>query len=351
MNSLFTLRVVLKSLKYQPAAHFRGRGADQLQLRRLPQYYTYTTARSYPTQPSQQPTTNLLAMNEDLAEEIEVLNSIYGGECIASTGSGSVYVLRPPESTISPPLSLTLSFPENYPHAPPVVVDGAGGGKSGVEGKNELARDVLSAVWREGEVCLFDLVEGMRELLEAAPPPAAVEEVEVDDGEEGYREWSPPPTMNEAGQHTSEHEWIVADPIVEKKSVFVGRAIEVHSVEDAKRYIADLIAGDKKIAKATHNMTAYRIQRENGVTFQDNDDDGETAAGGRMGHLLQVMDVSNVLVVVSRWYGGVKLGPDRFRLINTAAREALVKGGFVKTAETSTGNSGKAKAKDKKAKK
>lgn len=252
MNSLFTLRVVLKSLKYQPAAHFRGRGADQLQLRRLPQYYTYTTARSYPTQPSQQP---LLAMNEDLAEEIEVLNSIYGGECIASTGSGSVYVLRPPESTISPPLSLTLSFPENYPHAPPVVVDGAGGGKSGVEGKNELARDVLSAVWREGEVCLFDLVEGMRELLEAAPPPAAVEEVEVDDGEEGYREWSPPPTMNEAGQHTSEHEWIVADPIVEKKSVFVGRAIEVHSVEDAKRYIADLIAGDKKIAKATHNMT------------------------------------------------------------------------------------------------
>jgi hypothetical protein len=41
----------------------------------------------------------------------------------------------------------------------------------------------------------------------------------------------------------------------------------------------------------------------------------------------------------------------RFRLINTAAREALVKGGFVKTAETGTGNSGKAKVKDKKAKK
>lgn len=253
MNSLFILQVVLKSLKYQPAAYLWGRGVDHLQrLQRLPRYYTHTTARSYPTRPTQQPTTNLLAMNEDLAEEIEVLNSIYGGECIASTGSGSVYVLRPPESTISPPLSLTLSFPENYPHAPPLVVDGAGGGKSGVEGKNELARDVLSAVWREGEVCLFDLVEGMRELLEA--PAAAAAEVD-DDGEEGYREWSPPPTMNEAGQHTSEHEWIVADPIVEKKSVFVGRAIEVHSVEDAKRYIADLIAGDKKIAKATHNMT------------------------------------------------------------------------------------------------
>ena len=41
-------------------------------------------------------------------------------------------------------------------------------------------------------------------------------------------------------------------------------------------------------------------------------------------HLLQVMDVWNCLVVVSRWFGGVKLGPDRFRLINQAAREALV---------------------------
>lgn len=46
--------------------------------------------------------------------------------------------------------------------------------------------------------------------------------------------------------------------------------------------------------------------------MQDNDDDGEAAAGGRIAHLMQVMEVANVLVVVSRWYGGVKLGPDRW---------------------------------------
>lgn len=45
--------------------------------------------------------------------------------------------------------------------------------------------------------------------------------------------------------------------------------------------------------------------------MQDNDDDGEAAAGGRIAHLMQLMEVVNVLVVVSRWYGGVKLGPDR----------------------------------------
>lgn len=36
------------------------------------------------------------------------------------------------------------------------------------------------------------------------------------------------------------------------------------------------------------------------------------------------MDVKNVVVVVSRWYGGIQLGPDRFRHINNAARQVLI---------------------------
>lgn len=39
-----------------------------------------------------------------------------------------------------------------------------------------------------------------------------------------------------------------------------------------------------------------------------------------------IQNVWNVLVVVSRWYGGVKLGPDRFSIINNVAREAVVEG-------------------------
>ena len=41
------------------------------------------------------------------------------------------------------------------------------------------------------------------------------------------------------------------------------------------------------------------------------DDDGETHAGSRMLHLLEILDAANVIVVVSRWYGGIQLGPDR----------------------------------------
>lgn len=55
----------------------------------------------------------------------------------------------------------------------------------------------------------------------------------------------------------------------------------------------------------------------------DYDDDGETQAGARLKHLLEILELENVLVVVSRWYGGILLGPDRFKHINQAARDAL----------------------------
>ncbi|KAI0034089.1 impact family protein, partial [Vararia minispora EC-137] len=62
---------------------------------------------------------------------------------------------------------------------------------------------------------------------------------------------------------------------------------------------------------------------------QGEDDDGEAAAGNRLAHLLGLLGVNNVLVVVSRYFGGVKLGPSRFKYINQAARDALEIGGFV----------------------
>jgi hypothetical protein len=65
----------------------------------------------------------------------------------------------------------------------------------------------------------------------------------------------------------------------------------------------------------------------------DNDDDGETAAGGRLAHLLQILEVDNVLVIVTRYFGGIHLGPDRFKHINQAARNALELGGFLDAPE------------------
>ncbi|XP_020367186.2 protein IMPACT-B-like [Rhincodon typus] len=90
---------------------------------------------------------------------------------------------------------------------------------------------------------------------------------------------------------------------------------------------------NKKIANATHNIYAYRIYCEDKQTFlQDCEDDGETAAGGRLLHLLQILDARNVLVIVSRWYGGILLGPDRFKHINNCARNILVDEGYAELA-------------------
>jgi putative IMPACT (imprinted ancient) family translation regulator len=79
---------------------------------------------------------------------------------------------------------------------------------------------------------------------------------------------------------------------------------------------------DNKIAKATHNMFAYRFL-ENGIVNERNDDDGEQGASQLILFLMQQHQVLNFMVVVSRWYGGINLGPNRFKIIQNIAKEAM----------------------------
>lgn len=44
---------------------------------------------------------------------------------------------------------------------------------------------------------------------------------------------------------------------------------------------------------------------------------------------MQMMNAWNIIVVVSRWFGGTHIGPDRFRHINSAARDAVKKSGLI----------------------
>lgn len=60
------------------------------------------------------------------------------------------------------------------------------------------------------------------------------------------------------------------------------------------------------------------------VWKHDNDDDGEDAAGSRLSHLLEMCHENGVLVVVSRWYGGILLGPKRFAHITGSTQKLLV---------------------------
>ncbi|KAL7424396.1 hypothetical protein Q5752_000078 [Cryptotrichosporon argae] len=137
-------------------------------------------------------------------------------------------------------------------------------------------------------------------------------------------------------------------PIVDRKSSFVGHAATVTDETDVPLVIHRLLS-DKKIAKAAHPaIFAYRIVRDVGgaagrVVYTDYDDDGETQAGARLAHLLDILELENVLVVVSRWYGGTLLGADRFKHINQAARDALELAGLLDDDKNRKGAKGRKK--------
>ncbi|TFK55388.1 UPF0029-domain-containing protein [Heliocybe sulcata] len=132
-----------------------------------------------------------------------------------------------------------------------------------------------------------------------------------------------------------------AEPITDRKSSFVGRSFRISDPSQVPD-ILNYLMSDRRIARAAHPIiNAWRCQAGN-VLHQDNDDDGETAAGGRLAHLLQILEVNNVLVVVTRYFGGIHLGPDRFKHINQVARNALELGGFLDTPDSQK-NTGRGK--------
>lgn len=94
--------------------------------------------------------------------------------------------------------------------------------------------------------------------------------------------------------------------IVEKKSRFIANLFPVESVKEAEKLIGD---SKKKYHDARHNCIAYRII-ENNQIIEKSSDDGEPSgtAGAPMLTILQKNHLVNVLIVVTRYFGGVLLG-------------------------------------------
>lgn len=75
----------------------------------------------------------------------------------------------------------------------------------------------------------------------------------------------------------------------------------------------------KKYAKATHNTWAIILS--DGGRLKN--DDGESGAGLIMLDILQREELYDHLIVVTRWYGGVHLGADRFGHVRTCVQRYL----------------------------
>ncbi len=270
--------------------------------------------------------------NLALADEIEAINSIYGLETVALSSSrqDAIHaVLQLPNQ----PFSFIVTFAVDYPARPPHA-NGTQSTSTSSKGEGTAAlriiQDIIARVWTPGQVCLFDVIEEAGSLLDHGETESTID---LEENRSADSETTREEAANDVdiASEIPAPTWILSESVTEKKSIFVARCAAVASKDEASSYLTHLLSTNKKVASATHNITAWRIQNtESGLTVQDCDDDGETAAGGRLLHLMQLMDVWNVVVVVTRWYGGVKLGPDRFRIINAVARDALVKGSFVK---------------------
>jgi hypothetical protein len=320
---------------------------------------------------------------------LRVLTLAIGGDGDDEEGDDAASLLE---------LELRVLLPEDYPSRSPPVVEVVVVGKDDDDSEPlppaaaELAKEVDDACqqqqqgandaadgpvpfWSPGEVALFPLAERAREVRRAwlerqrqearrrrqrqqeeeeeeerrrLAAAAAAATKDTDDDAALARKRTPPSEDGCDPAHVDRMAQLIVSggPVVERKSTFQAHVAAVESVADVKAVVAALLRVPK-IRNCTHNIMAYRIRRESGGSsttattwLADCDDDGEDAAGGRLLQLLHSSGCEGVVVVVSRWFGGVLLGPSRFALINNTARALLVREGYISNAGGGGGKKG-----------
>nr|WP_303646722.1 YigZ family protein [Haloarchaeobius salinus] len=88
-------------------------------------------------------------------------------------------------------------------------------------------------------------------------------------------------------------------------SEFIGHVSPVESVAAAEEFIDDIRT---EYADATHNVPAYRVRTDPFREWSSDDGEPSGSAGKPALNVLQGQDVENVVVVVTRYYGGTNLG-------------------------------------------
>ena len=110
------------------------------------------------------------------------------------------------------------------------------------------------------------------------------------------------------------------------RSRFIGRCVPVESEEAALCLLGDI---RKKHWDATHNCFAYRIGENAAARFSDDGEPGGTA-GKPIMDVLTGRGLTNVLCVVTRYFGGILLGAGGLvRAYSKSAADAVTKAGVV----------------------
>ncbi len=107
----------------------------------------------------------------------------------------------------------------------------------------------------------------------------------------------------------------------EKGSKFIAEAFPVHSEAEVKEHVADI---KKKYFDAKHHCYAFMIGPDKACYRSSDDGEPSGTAGKPILNQILSKDVTNVCVVVTRYFGGQLLGvPGLINAYKSAAREAL----------------------------
>ena len=109
--------------------------------------------------------------------------------------------------------------------------------------------------------------------------------------------------------------------IVEKKSRFIGSSYIVESVEDAEKKIAEV---SKKYWDARHNCYAYVIGKNSENTRCSDNGEPSGTAGKPILEVITGAGLTNTLVIVTRYFGGVLLGTGGLVRAYTQAAQAAI---------------------------
>ncbi|UWQ92761.1 YigZ family protein [Rhodobacteraceae bacterium M382] len=105
--------------------------------------------------------------------------------------------------------------------------------------------------------------------------------------------------------------------LTDRGSRYAVTGARVTSRAEIDAVLAEL-KSDRAYAKATHNTWAAVLP--NGALKAD---DGESGASMVILRMLEREDMKDHIIIVTRWYGGKKLGGDRFRRVQDCVRAYL----------------------------
>ncbi|NLY86441.1 MAG: YigZ family protein [Tissierellia bacterium] len=117
------------------------------------------------------------------------------------------------------------------------------------------------------------------------------------------------------------------DEIIINKSRFIGYSMPINSEEEALEFIERI---KTKHRDATHNVYAYVVGMDSNTQRFSDDGEPSGTAGIPVLEVIKKEDLRNVVVVVTRYFGGIKLGAGGLiRAYTKGAKIALEAGQIV----------------------